>query len=129
MAMTNRNVTLTVTSLLSIILFLVHVSDDVARGIDRVSAWNLIGVGIFVLWLHGTLTLGNRKSGYIIMLLGGLFGALAGMSHMILGVSRTLEKTPDGAMLFVFVLWALVVTATFSVVLAIRGLRRREWIV
>jgi hypothetical protein len=122
-----RNVTLTVTNLLSLLLVLLHVSDDVVRGIDSVSAANLIGVSIFVLWLYGTLTLGDRRSGYIIMLLGSAFGAVIGMSHMVTGVSNTLAKTPAGAHLFIWTLWALATIATYSTVLAARGLRRREW--
>ena len=123
----NRNVTLTVTSLLSILLFLLHVSDDIARGIDTLGPINLIGVSIFVVWLYGTLTLGDRRSGYIIMLLGALFGVAGASTHMILGVSHTLANKPDGALFFVFILWALIVTATFSAVLAARGLWKREW--
>jgi hypothetical protein len=61
------------------------------------------------------------------MLLGSLFGAVPALAHMITGVSRTLANSPDGALLFVFTLWALAVTATFSVVLSARGLWRREW--
>jgi hypothetical protein len=123
----NRNVTLTSSSLLSILLFILHVSDDVVRGIDKVGPANLIGVSIFVVWLYGTLTLGDRRSGYVIMLLGSLFGAVGPLAHMITGVSRTLANSPDGALFFVFTLWALAVTATFSVVLSARGLWRREW--
>src|SRR5688572_27946123 len=123
----NRNVTLTVASLLSIVLFILHISDDIARGIDKIGPANLIGVGIFVLWLYGTLMLGDRRSGYVIMLLGSLFGAAPALAHMITGVSRTLARSPDGALLFIFTLWALAVTATFSVVLSARGLWRRDW--
>lgn len=122
-----RNVTLTVSSLLSILLFIVHIADDVARGIDTYGFVNLIGMSVFVLWLYGTLVLGDRRSGYVIMLLGSLFGMLGPVSHMINGISRTLTNKPDGALFFVFTMWALAVTALFSLVLAVRGLWRREW--
>lgn len=123
-----KNVVLTVTSLLLILLVTLHVSDDVRRGIDSVGPANVIGVTIAVVWLYGTLMLGDRRSGYIIMLLGSVFGAGIGVLHMILGVSRTLARTPDGALFFVWTLWALAVIGTFSVVLAARGLWRREWL-
>ena len=122
-----RNVTLTSSSVLSLFLVILHVSDDVVRGIDRVGPANLIGVTIFVVWLYGTLALGDRRSGYVITLLGALFGAGIAMLHMVNGVSRTLANKPDGAILFVFTLWALAIAATFTVVLAARGLWRREW--
>src|SRR5262245_20618719 len=123
----HRNVTLTVTSLLSIFLFILHVSDDIVRGIDRLGPVNLIGAGVFVVWLYGTLTLGDRRSGYVIMLLGSLFGVAAAVIHMIMGASHTLADSPKGALLFIFTIWALGVTATFSAVLSARGLWRREW--
>ena len=122
-----RNVTLTVTSLLSILLFTLHVSDDIVRGVDKISSANLIGVTIFVVWLYGILPLGDRRSGYVIMLLGSLFAGLPALAHMITGVSRTMAKSPGGALLFVWTLWALAITANFSVVLSVRGLWRREW--
>jgi len=121
------NVTLTSSSILTIVLFVLHVSDDVVRGIDKIGPLNLIGVSIFVVWLYGTLALSDRRSGYIIMLLGSLFGAVPALAHMVTGVSRTLADSANGALLFVFTLWALAITATFSVVLSVRGLLRREW--
>ena len=121
------NVTLTSSSILTIVLFVLHVSDDVVRGIDKIGPLNLIGVSIFVVWLYGTLVLSDRRSGYIIMLLGSLFGAVPALAHMVIGVSGTLASSANGALLFVFTLWALAITATFSVVLSVRGLLRREW--
>jgi hypothetical protein len=121
------NVTLTSSSILTIVLFVLHISDDVVRGIDKIGPLNLIGVSIFVVWLYGTLVLSDRRSGYIIMLLGSLFGAVPALAHMVTGVSQTLASSANGALLFVFTLWALAITATFSVVLSVRGLLRREW--
>ena len=121
------NVTLTSSSILTIVLFVLHVSDDIVREIDKIGPLNLIGVSIFVVWLYGTLVLSDRRSGYIIMLLGSLFGAVPALTHMVTGVSRTLASSANGALLFVFTLWALAITATFSVVLSVRGLLRREW--
>lgn len=122
-----RNVTLVSSSLLTLFLVLVHVADDVVRGIDKVGPANLIGVGIFVLWAYGTLALGDRLAGYVIMLLGALFGAGIAALHMVLGVSRTLASHPNGAHLFVFTIWALAVAGFFSAVLAVQGLWKREW--
>jgi hypothetical protein len=122
-----RNVMLTVTSVLSVALFVVHVADDIVRGVDKVGPVNLIGVTIDVVWLYGALVLAGRRSGYIIMLLGALFAMLAATGHMVQGVGRALAARPDGTLLFMFTLWALAVTAAFSAVLAVRGLWTREW--
>ena len=104
------NVTLTSSSILTIVLFVLHVSDDVVRGIDKIGPLNLIGVSIFVVWLYGTLVLSDRRSGYIIMLLGSLFGAVPALAHMVIGVSGTLASSANGALLFVFTLWVLTLT-------------------
>ena len=68
-----HNVMLTITSLLSILFFTFHLADDIVRGIEPGKLSNLTAVPIFVCWLYGTLVLAERRSGYIITLLGGLF--------------------------------------------------------
>jgi hypothetical protein len=126
-------VTLTITSLLSILLFLFHLTDDIIRGIEPGGLSNLVGGGlILVVWLCGTLLLTERRSGYAIMLLGGLFAAVVPYLHMRgAGVGGELAKT-SGAFFFVWTLLALGVTGPFSVILSVRGLwslrsvRRRE---
>jgi len=35
---------------------------------------NLVAVPIFVVWLYGMLVLAERRSGYVIILLGSLLG-------------------------------------------------------
>jgi hypothetical protein len=37
---------------------------------------------ILVVWLYGTLALAERRSGYIIMLLGAILGTLVAVAHM-----------------------------------------------
>jgi hypothetical protein len=122
-----NNVVLTVTSLISIVLVTLHISDDIVRGIDKVGPASVIAMSVLVVWLCGILTLGHRRSGYIIMLLGGILGAGIAVLHMVLGVSRTLARSPDGALLFIWTLWALGVTGAFTAVLSARGLWLREW--
>jgi hypothetical protein len=55
-----HNVTLTVTSLLSILLFALHWVDEVSRGLETGGVSALGGVLILVVWLYGTLVLGQR---------------------------------------------------------------------
>jgi len=61
-----RNLTLTITSLLSIILFSFHWADDIVRGFAPGGVTGLGGIAILVTWLCGTLLLSHRKLGYII---------------------------------------------------------------
>src|ERR1044071_9412722 len=68
-----RNALLTITSLFSILLFTFHLTDDIVRGWEPGGLNNLIGgVLIMVVWLCATLVLAQRRSGYIVLLLGGL---------------------------------------------------------
>jgi hypothetical protein len=118
-----HNVTLTVTSLLSILLFAFHWSDEVARGIETGGVSALGGIAILVVWLCGTLMLGNRRSGYIIMLIGGIFGLGVLVLHMQGAgiVGRRIANT-NGIFFWVLTLIALGVTSTFSGILAASGL-------
>jgi hypothetical protein len=117
-----HNVMLTVTSLLSILLCSIHVTDDIVRGMEGGGLANLIGVLILVVWLYGTLVLAERRSGRVIVLLGSLFAAAIPVLHMRgAGVGGEFAKS-SGAFLFIWTLYALGVTGTFSFILSVRGL-------
>lgn len=124
-----RSVLLTITSLLSILFFTFHVADDIRRGIEPGTLTNLPAVPIFVLWLYGTLVLAERRSGYIITLLGGLFSLVVPYLHMRgkgVGITSSIAKT-SGHFFFVWVLIAIGVTGLFSVILSARGLWSLRW--
>ena|SRR5881227_2489172 len=76
------NVMLTIASLLSILLFTFHLTDDIVRGFEPGGFKHLSGVLTLVVWLYGTLVLAERRSGYIIILLGSLLGLLMPVAHM-----------------------------------------------
>ncbi len=117
----NRNLTLRVTSLLSVILFSIHWADDVVRGLDSVGLQSLIGVLILVVWLCGTLVLANRRSGLIIVSLASLLSVGVTIIHLKSpGISAL--ATSGGAFRFIWTLFALGVTGALSFVLAIREL-------
>lgn len=75
-----RNVVLTVMSALAALLFSIHVMDDIVRGLDRVGIQNVGGILILSLWLYAALLLVERRSGLIIVLVGGILAAGWGCS-------------------------------------------------
>jgi hypothetical protein len=117
----NYNALLTVTSLLSILLMSLHVTDDIVRGISPPGADNVGAVVIFVVWLVGTLMLPERRSGYVIMLLGGIFAAAMPVLHMK-GARYPTIAMSSGGFFFVWTLIAVGVTGTFSGLLSARAL-------
>ena len=78
-----QNVTLTITSLLSILFMTFHLSDDIVRGFEPGGLRNVTGVLMMVIWLFGTLVLAGRRSGYIIILLGSILGSGVPVVHMM----------------------------------------------
>jgi len=117
-----RNVLLVITSILSILFTTFHQTDDIIRGMVKGGPSNLIVVPILVVWLYGTLVLAERRSGYIIILIGSLLGLLVPVVHMTgVGVGGEIAKS-SGAFFFVWTLIALGVTSLFSVILSVRGL-------
>jgi len=117
-----RDVMLTIASLLSILCTTFHVTDDIVRVMEPGRLSDLIVVPILVVWLYGTLVLAERRSGYVIILLGSLLGLLVPVLHMKgAGVGGTIAKS-SGAFFFIWTLIALGVTALFSVILSARGL-------
>jgi hypothetical protein len=67
--------TLTITSLLSILFLSFHLTDDIVRGFEPGKLSTVVGVLIMVVWLHGTVVLAGKRSGYIIVLLFSILGA------------------------------------------------------
>jgi hypothetical protein len=118
-----HKVSLTVTSLLSILFFAFHWADDIVRGISTGGVSGLGGVLILVVWLYGTLVLGERRLGYVIMLLGSIFGLGVLVIHMRgAGLVGGRIANSSGVFFWVWTLIALGVTATFSILLSARGL-------
>jgi hypothetical protein len=117
-----HNVMLTVASLLSILLLTLHLTDDIIRGMEKGGAATLVAIPILVVWLFGTLVLTERRSGYIIILLGSILASGMPVIHMRgAGVGGAVAKS-SGAFFFVWTLLALGVTGLFSVLLSVRGL-------
>jgi hypothetical protein len=117
-------VTLTMTSVLSVLLFALHWADEVSRGMEAGTLSALGGIAILVVWLSGTLVLGDRRSGYVITLIGGILGLGVLILHMT-GPGMIAGRIPansSGAFFWVWTLIALGVTSTISGILAGRGL-------
>jgi hypothetical protein len=117
-----RNVIFVIASLLSIILLTFHLTDDIVRGMEPGTLFDLIPVPILAVWLYGTLVLTERPSGYVIVLLASLLGLVVPVVHMNgVGVGGAIAKSPGG-FFFIWTLYALSVTSFFSVILAAREL-------
>lgn len=125
-----HNRKLIIASLLCIILFMLHLADDIVRGFEPGTATNLTALPLFGVWLYGTLVLSERRSGYIIMLLFGLLSLAVPILHMRgrgVGINSSIAHT-SGAFFFVWTLFALGLSGLFAFVLSIHGLwslRRR----
>src|SRR5262245_51494795 len=111
---------LTVTSLLSILLLTLHVTDDIVRGISKAEPSNT-ALLVLVALLYGTLVLAERRSGHVIMLLVGLFAAGMPVIHMREANYPEIAKS-SGGFFFVWTLWALGGLGGFTFILAARGL-------
>ena len=116
-----HNALLTITSLLSILLMSLHVTDDIVRGISPPGADNVGAVVIFLVWLVGTLLLAERRLGYAIMLLGGLFAAAMPVLHMRGARYPTIAQS-SGGFFFVWTLIAVGVLGVFALILSARAL-------
>ena len=100
-----QNFMLTIASLLSILFLMFHLTDDTVRGMEPGTLSDLTAVPILVVWLYGTLRLGERRSGYVI-LLGSLLGLIVPVVHMKgAGVGGAIAKS-SGAFFFIWTLLA-----------------------
>jgi hypothetical protein len=120
---------LTITSLLSILFLTFHLSDEIARGMERGGLNMLIPVLVLAVWLYGTLVLSGRRSGYIIMLLVSILGTGVPILHMT-GAGLAGGRIPpnsSGAFFWVWQNFALCVISVFSFILAVRALWNPQW--
>jgi hypothetical protein len=115
-----ENAIVVVTSLLSIVLLTLHVTDDIVRGISKAEP-SKTALLILAVLLYGTLVLAERRSGHVIMLLVGLFAAAMPVLHMRGAHYGEIAKSAGG-FFFVWTLWALGGLGGVTVMLSARGL-------
>ena len=114
---------LTITSLVSILLATFHLSDDIVRGFEPGGFKHIGGILMMVVWMYGALVLVERRSGYVIMLLGSMLGSVMPLAHMRgAGLVGGRMVNSGGRLFFVWTLIALGVIAFFSLILSVRGL-------
>jgi hypothetical protein len=111
---------LVVTSLLSLLLLTLHITDDIVRGISKAESSNT-ALLVLVVFLYGTLVLAERRSGHVIMLLVGLFAAAMPVIHMRGAHYGQIAQSPGG-FFFVWTLWALGGLGGFTFVRSALGL-------
>lgn len=118
---------LAITSVLSVVLFSIHVADDMARGLDTVGLHNIFAVVIYGTWLYGALILSGRRSGLVIQLLGAIVGLLVLGVHLQGAGIQRIARAPSGFS-FLWTLFALGTTSLLALVLSVSewwSLRRR----
>jgi len=114
--------TLTIASLLAIILLPFHIGGDVVLGFDKGGSGLLFVVVPFLLLLAcGTLLLAERRSGHIIMFLGGLAALGMPIIHRNNGFTAAVARSPGGVF-FIWTLIALGVIGGLVIILSARGL-------
>lgn len=119
-----ENRMLTVASLFAILFLTFHLADDIVRGFEPGGFKIFQGILILAVWLYGTLALSERRSGYVIMLLGSLLGSVVPLVHMRgAGLVGGRIVGSSGVFFWVWTLLALGVTSIFALVLSARGLR------
>jgi hypothetical protein len=121
---------LTILCLLWLVLLSFHLTDDMLHAgpnqtwIAEGGTVNLIvTVPVLALWLFAALALRERRSGYVLLLIGSLFALAMPILHMTEPrfAGGTIEK-PGGAFFFVWTLLALGITGAVSAVLCVQSL-------
>ncbi|HEX9799069.1 MAG TPA: hypothetical protein VGC00_02755 [Thermoanaerobaculia bacterium] len=121
---TGEDLVLVVSSLLAVLLFSLHVADDIVRGYEPGTLWNASATLVFSTWLYATLILVGRRSGYWILLVASLMGSGIPILHMKgAGVGGKIAAS-DGGFFFIWTLLAFGTTSILATVLSARGLWR-----
>jgi hypothetical protein len=113
--------TLTVACLLSIVLLPLHIGGDVVRGFDAGGPGLLIVVPILLVVACGALLLAERRSGHVIMFLGGFMALGMPVIHRNNGFTAAVARSPGG-LFFIWTLIALGVFGGLAMILSVSGL-------
>jgi hypothetical protein len=116
-----HQVTLTITSLLSILFSIFHLTDDIVHGMFPGGLASLPVVLVLAVWLYATLVLVERRSGCVIILVLSLLALGLPVIHMTGSGGVTGGIKSGGAFFFAWTLLALGVTAIVSVILSAGG--------
>ena len=114
-----QNVTLTVSSLFLVVLATFHLTHDVLHAKDGMPSTDVLKLLLIMLvMLYGTVELAGRRSGYIVIFLGGLGAAAMPFVHgMGPGATRW-------GFFFVWTLFGLGVGGSFTAILSAHALWR-----
>jgi len=122
-----QNLMLIISSLLSILFMTFHMTQDTLHakaGNPEAGGSTLVVVPVLVGWLYGTLVLGERRSGHIIMLIGSILAMGMPVFHVIgpRGIFTGEFAKYSGAFLFFWTFFVLGLSGMFSFILSVRGL-------
>jgi hypothetical protein len=125
-AMTRKEtITLTITSLLSILFTIFHITDEISRGMEHARLNMVAPLMVVALWGYATLLLVERRSGLIIIVLMSIIGIGIPIAHMIGAglIGRRIANT-GGIFFWVLTLFLLELNAAVVFVLSVQRLWR-----
>ncbi len=104
---------LKITSLISVVLFILHVAGDLSLGYEKGSVYPVVPIAL--VFLIGATILGDNLAGHIIMFLSGIAGALMPVLHW-----KLYAVADKGALGYWFaaIVLSMGVTGEFGAVLA-----------
>ena len=122
----NRNISLIVASLLTILFVTFHGAHDMILGYAPAGFMNLPVIVVLVLWLYATLAIGERRLPYVVVMTLSLLASGLPLIHMMgkKGLVGRSDPGSAGAFFFAWTLVAVGITAMLSVVLSARELWR-----
>lgn len=119
-------------SLLSILFVTIHLTSDTLHariGTPEAGGSTLVSVPILIAWMYGTLLLSDKRSGWVIMLIGSLVALAMPYFHLVgpEGIFRGAIAAGSDPFVFVWILHAVAVTGLFSLLLSVRCLLNPRW--
>lgn len=119
-----NNITLTITSLLTILFVTFHLSDEITRGMEAGKLNMVIPILVLAGWAYAALALSGRRAGYVILLLGAIIGLGIPILHMSgpNGLISSRIANSRAAFFWVWQNFTLGVISACSLILAVRGL-------
>lgn len=116
-----HHVALGITSLLLSLLLLIHVADDIARGLDTAKPAVLIALLVVGVWMYAAMILAGRRSGQILLILQAVLGVGVCFIHLEGRHINEIART-NGGIFFMSTLFTIGAASFVAFILGVQGL-------
>ena len=116
-----HHVAVSITSLILSLLLILHVADDIARGLDTARPLVIVALLLLSVWMYAALFLAGRRSGHILLILQAILGVGICVLHVTGRHINEIART-SGGFFFLSTLFVIGAAGFLAFILCVQGI-------